>query len=50
TWGVPLEEVAAMFGDANELYRGSVGGGEADMDLERNSKEKQETRHVEVAA
>ncbi|TKA74687.1 hypothetical protein B0A49_04268 [Cryomyces minteri] len=50
TWGVPLEEVAAMFGDANELYRASVGGGEADMDLERNSKEKQEVQHVEVAA
>ncbi|TKA76547.1 hypothetical protein B0A49_01803 [Cryomyces minteri] len=50
TWGVPLEEVAAMFGDANELYRASVGSGEADMDLERNSKEKQEVQHAEVAA
>ncbi|KAK3079833.1 hypothetical protein LTS18_003788, partial [Coniosporium uncinatum] len=42
TWGVPLEEIAAIFGDEDELYQASIEDGKVESDEEKNEVVREE--------
>jgi len=42
TWGVPLEEIAAIFGDEDELYQASIEDGKVESDEEKNGVVREE--------